>query len=199
MPFPPPPWHTDALPACSRISSPDVGKGHRSQYRRVSWHWHNWELTGYFPVLLQAHLKMFLNKRAKNSLRLPVRSLPGPHSIPTRVPSNTRQGSSTQSGVTGKQDQEPLKRHVTGTAQKVRGLPSLVKRRWSCSRIWGTSQSLILSGAGATRLHQHLSSFPTGAQHCTMPQSPASLELYIPPPAAKPGPKTGPHSISSRA
>lgn len=125
----PPPWHADALPACSHISSPDVGKGHRSQYRRVSWHWHNWELTGYFPVLLQAHLKMFPNKRAKNSLRLPVRSLPGPRSIPTRVPSNTRQASSTRPGDTGKQDQEPLKRHVTGTAQKARDLPSLAKRR----------------------------------------------------------------------
>lgn len=28
-----PPWHTDALPACSHISSPEVKKGRRSQCR----------------------------------------------------------------------------------------------------------------------------------------------------------------------
>lgn len=56
---------------------------------------------------------------------------------------------------------------------------------------------MIPSSAGATCLLQHLSSFPAGAPHRTMPQPPASLELYIPPPASKPGPKMGPHNISS--
>lgn len=55
------PWHADALPACSHISSPEAEKGRRS-YRGVSWHWHNWELAGYFPGLPQAHLKTFLIK-----------------------------------------------------------------------------------------------------------------------------------------
>lgn len=57
-------------------------------------------------------------------------------------------------------------------------------------------QSLIPSSAGATHLLQHLSSFPARAPHCTMPQPPASLELYIPPPAREPAPKTGPGNSS---
>lgn len=59
-------------------------------------------------------------------------------------------------------------------------------------------QSLIPSSAGATCLLQHLSSFPARAPHHTMLQPRASLELYIPPPARKPGSKMGPDSISSR-
>lgn len=61
------------------ISSPRTAafsrpKQARSQYRGVSWH--NWELAGYFPGLLQAPLETFLNKRATNSLQLHLHSSP---------------------------------------------------------------------------------------------------------------------------
>lgn len=59
------------------ISSPRTAafscpKQARSQYRGVSWH--NWELAGCFPGLLQAPLETFRNKRATNSLRLRLHS-----------------------------------------------------------------------------------------------------------------------------
>lgn len=130
---------------------------------------------------------MFLNKRAKNSLWLPL-CLP----VPSRTPTCPRYH---QTGllraIRSQQEagQEPLSCHVTGTAPKGQGLP------------------LLRNGddpAVAYRAHPRTWSPPELEPcACSVPQCPPSCTLSkpgadCPCSSPKPGPRMGPGCTSSR-